>query len=300
MSSRRFRFFCASVGVLALFSIYRVAAFQWPVADQVLTATFGESRWDHFHTGIDLGGGAQPVFPIDSGEVVFFDRSIGRPRAPVAGLGAYVVVEHDRGIRSLYAHLEPGSFDSLPVELSASDQIGVIGDSGASLGKHLHLEVIDSELRSYVNPLIVLPPLVDTVSPTVGRLMILDPRSERAEPSPLMRGQRVTAGEHRLLIEVFDLSEHVPYYCPMAPFEITGYFNGSQVFALEFDSLSSEDGTLVLGSDRDGPSFVELYREDWVLDVGAIPFRVGEIQIEIAVRDLAGNESNYRLPVTVE
>ena len=88
-------------------------AFDWPLERIVLTSTFGEHRRDHFHAGIDLGGGEQPVFPISSGELVFFYREGEDFSSLPVGLGTFLVLQHQGGIRSLYAHLAEGTLDPI-------------------------------------------------------------------------------------------------------------------------------------------------------------------------------------------
>ena len=76
---------------ICLLISFTVYAFEWPVEKIILTATFGESRQDHFHTGIDLGGGEQTIFPISSGEVVFaYEKRSNYSSLPV-GLGNFIV-----------------------------------------------------------------------------------------------------------------------------------------------------------------------------------------------------------------
>jgi len=113
-------------------------AFQWPVEKPVLTATFCENRSNHFHGGIDLGGGELEVYPIEDGEIIFYfeegDSICGIP----TGLGNFLVVEHPRGIRSLYAHLKQDSIEVGSYAVKKTDLLGIIGDSGGSMGKLLH------------------------------------------------------------------------------------------------------------------------------------------------------------------
>ena len=299
--SRRRRSVRYTIFVLALsiVSPASVFAFQWPVEEKVLTATFGESRWDHFHTGIDIGGGEQQVRPVDAGEVIFSNDTARRSGGLAYGLGAFVVLEHAQGIRSLYAHLDPTHSAEIPDTVTTDTVLGVIGESGASLGKHLHLEIIDIELGSYVNPLVVLPSIPDSITPEIKQLTIVSDESG-SDPQILHRGQTVRSGDYRLLIELYDQSEHVAYFCPMAPYQITGYFNGSEVFHLKFDTLFDSTGALKLGRDDDAPAYEDLYIDTWTIDIGTVPFRVGEIQIEIVASDVIGNESSYRLAVSAK
>ena len=297
--TRRIRVSLASIFTGVACSCLSLFGFQWPVENRVLTATFGESRWDHFHTGIDLGGGSQTVRPIEAGEVIYyFDRS-DRRRTPPSGLGSFVVLEHERGIRSIYAHLEEGSIGTIDSVVDQSTELGRIGDTGASLGKHLHLEIIDSELNNYVNPLLVLPVLEDSTEPVIRGVRIIPEGGDPdAIPIPLFDGAKVPSGNHRLLVELFDLSQHVAYFCPMAPFRVSGFLNGSEVFDIAFESIGEEGGSQVM--DLQKTIFDEFYYDDWVLDVAGVPFRVGEIQMEIVARDITDNETVFRLAVSVE
>ena len=276
--------------------------------EKILTATFGESRWDHFHTGIDIGGGDQVVRPVEAGEVVFLFDGAGRDGSPPSGLGSFVVIEHERKIRTLYAHLVPGSLRTIDARVTADTELGLIGDSGASLGKHLHLEVIDSELGTYVNPLLVLPNLADSITPEI-RSAYLIPENSRIDETPieLIRGSTIPTGNYRLLLELFDRSEHVAYFCPMAPYRISGFLNGSEVFTIELSEIEEESGSLVLGTpltiaanSREKPQFADLYHAEWIVNAGVMPFRVGEIQLEIVAEDIVGNETTFRVAVSVE
>ena len=45
-------------------------SYQFPVKNLRITSVFGESRGDHFHTGIDFGT-KQNIYPIEKGEMIF-------------------------------------------------------------------------------------------------------------------------------------------------------------------------------------------------------------------------------------
>ena len=86
-----------------------VRALDWPVTDRIITGTFGEDRGDHFHHGIDLGGGDQEVHPVLPGELVFrYDEEDDYSSLP-RGVGSFVVLHHEQDILSFYAHLQKGS-----------------------------------------------------------------------------------------------------------------------------------------------------------------------------------------------
>jgi murein DD-endopeptidase MepM/ murein hydrolase activator NlpD len=152
-------FLCAVTG--------SILAIEWPVSPIVLTGTFGENEDSHFDGGIDLGGGERDVYPMLPGELLFYHEEGEDPLDLPTGLGSFVVIDHDKGLRSLYAHLKAGS---IPVETTTFTQttaLGVTGDTGSSYGTRLHFAIIDREFNQVVNPLLLLNPIVDTKKPVI-------------------------------------------------------------------------------------------------------------------------------------
>ena len=91
----------------------------------------------HFHEGVDiLASGGTPIVVPARGRVVFAGRM---------GDGAEVVVlAHDNGLVSLYAHLESGSLAPTVKAgdlVEAGDRIGAVGLTGLTTGYHLHWAV---------------------------------------------------------------------------------------------------------------------------------------------------------------
>ncbi len=121
----------------------------WPTVGQV-TQPFGPTRlrveaartydgtyYAHFHDGVDLAGDwMAPVVAPARGRVVFVGRMFD---------GAEVVVlAHDDGLVSMYAHLD--AFSSPPPvaagdEVTAGQRIGTVGRTGIAYGMHLHWAV---------------------------------------------------------------------------------------------------------------------------------------------------------------
>ncbi len=272
--------------------------FQWPVDDLALTATFGESRWDHFHGGIDIGGGRQDIRPIDDGEVIYyFEESKSDTRIPT-GLGNFIVIEHARGIRSLYAHLEPGTIDTNQVFVAKEDTIGKTGETGSSLGRHLHFEVSDREFHQLVNPMRLLPELPDRSAPAIGKMLLVRDRgvvrSDVEDEIDLGSAKSITAGNWGILLEVYDVSEYVDYFCPMAPYQVQVYLNGEQKLSVVFDGIGEAGNRLGLIQAEDA-TFESFYLDDWLFSAGTLSIPEGEVKIEIVASDYSGNESSRLL-----
>jgi murein DD-endopeptidase MepM/ murein hydrolase activator NlpD len=119
-----------------------------PVEGYELSAGFDRAgaHWTSRHTGQD--------FAVPIGTPV---RSVGAGRvAAVACGGAFgiqVIVRHDDGYYSQYAHLSSVAVDQGQL-VRAGEPIGLAGSTGNSTGPHLHFEVrLTPQLGSGVDPL---------------------------------------------------------------------------------------------------------------------------------------------------
>ena len=85
-----------------------------------------------FHTGMDLGAAhGSNIYAMKGGTVARAARD--------SGYGNFVVIEHDNGIRTLYAHcskLLVKAGDSV----KKGQVIALVGSTGNSTGPHLHIE----------------------------------------------------------------------------------------------------------------------------------------------------------------
>jgi murein DD-endopeptidase MepM/ murein hydrolase activator NlpD len=109
----------------------------WPVMGPV-TSSFGE-REDPFngegafHKGIDISSayGAAVHAPAD-GTVLM--------AGPASGYGREVLIDHGRGIHTIYGHLS-GYSVTTGQDVRRGDVIGYVGSAGRSTGPHLHYEI---------------------------------------------------------------------------------------------------------------------------------------------------------------
>jgi murein DD-endopeptidase MepM/ murein hydrolase activator NlpD len=95
------------------------------------------------HDGVDFNpGNGTPVMSIADGVVVLATENGG-------GLGVNVEVQHNIGgelITSSYAHMQFGSIAvSVGQQVTAGQQLGLVGTTGQSTGPHLHLEMFGTD-----------------------------------------------------------------------------------------------------------------------------------------------------------
>jgi murein DD-endopeptidase MepM/ murein hydrolase activator NlpD len=101
------------------------------------TAYFGQagSSWSSGrHTGLDFAAApGTPVFSALAGKVV--ESGWG------GAYGNHIIVRHDNGVETLYAHLSSAAV-STGDRVLRGQRIGAVGSTGNSSGPHLHFEVI--------------------------------------------------------------------------------------------------------------------------------------------------------------
>lgn len=113
--------------------------------EEILTLGYGSQTLNgkpYYHTGIDLVGEGYTVCHIKSlmsGHVV--DKGY-QPN----GYGNYVVIDHENGFETRYAHMADPSGVNLGDHVEEGQLIGYMGDTGNAFGKHLHFEIISGEL----------------------------------------------------------------------------------------------------------------------------------------------------------
>ncbi|MCT2537867.1 peptidoglycan DD-metalloendopeptidase family protein [Aquibacillus koreensis] len=106
--------------------------FQWPAVGGHITSHVG-MRWGSHHKGIDIAGVSnRSILAADNGTVV----SAGWD----GGYGNKVVINHNNGYRTVYAHLSSINA-KVGQTVTKGSQIGVMGSTGNSTGVHLHFEV---------------------------------------------------------------------------------------------------------------------------------------------------------------
>ncbi|EOH86405.1 peptidoglycan DD-metalloendopeptidase family protein [Enterococcus pallens] len=106
--------------------------FAVPVKNYAISSPFG-LRGGEFHRGLDMAAAqGEPIYASKSGTVLKAEYHYS--------WGNYVVIEHNGGMTTLYAHqseylVKPGD------QVEQGQLIGYVGSTGNSTGSHLHLEM---------------------------------------------------------------------------------------------------------------------------------------------------------------
>lgn len=154
-----------------------------------LSANFGELRPGHFHSGLDFktnGVTGKKVLSVADGYIYRIKVSPG-------GFGNALYIRHNNGYSTVYGHLDRFAADieeyvtdyqyrekSFSVNIFTDDNtfpveqgevIGYSGNSGGSLGPHLHFEVRKSSNENPVDP-IQFYNIPDDIKPVLKQISI--------------------------------------------------------------------------------------------------------------------------------
>ena len=123
-------------------------SFIWPANNHRLSGYDYSPATNHF--GIDIAGAlGDPIYAADNGVIVYAGWNNW-------GYGNVVVIDHDGGWQTLYAHMSVMNV-GCGQSVYQGDVIGYFGSTGNSSGPHLHFEMLN-ESYGKVNPWNFLPP----------------------------------------------------------------------------------------------------------------------------------------------
>lgn len=123
-----------------------------------------------FHRGIDYTGASdESIFATAAGKIRFLDNSPTR-----TGFGKYIIITHDNGYESVYAHLSSITV-KLGQRVKQGQKIGVKGTTGNSTGMHLHFEISKGRWNNrYTTNVDPLPFISDPEIATVQTVLKAD------------------------------------------------------------------------------------------------------------------------------
>lgn len=167
--------------------------FAYPViAAKSLSANFGELRPNHFHMGFDCRTDRAQNKKV----LAAADGYIAKVKVEPWGYGRAIYINHPNGFTTLYAHLndfypelenyvkeQQYRLQSWAVYLDIPENlfrvtkemfIAYSGNTGGSMGPHLHFEIRDTKTDKVLNPSLFNFPIPDNVAPDVFRLAVYD------------------------------------------------------------------------------------------------------------------------------
>lgn len=235
-----------------------------------LSGTFGEFRPTHFHAGLDIKTQGKEGFKVSA----IKRGSIRRIRISLSGYGKCLYIQHADGTTSVYAHLKKFApkieayikayqykkesyvvqkfLEIGEIEVEQGELIGYSGNTGGSLGPHLHFEIRDTKAETPLNPLQLNLDIPDSIRPIVqglyryalvnnrviGEKTLLPLR--RKNDSVYTADLQKLGGDHALGVRLFDRQDLS--YNRNGIYSTTLRVNGQIKFSYTFDKIDFKDG----------------------------------------------------------
>lgn len=178
-------------------------SYPWPVGTTPeLTANFGELRSNHYHMGLDGRTERRENLDIYSIE----EGYVSRVKIEPWGYGRSIYIDHPNGITTVYAHLNDFypeleawvrarqyEAESWKIDLTVpaglfpvkrKQFIAYSGNTGGSMGPHLHFEMRNTQSEVVLNPLKHGFHISDKTPPDILRLAVYDRNISTYEQTP--------------------------------------------------------------------------------------------------------------------
>lgn len=224
----------------------------------VLAGNFGELRPDHFHTGLDFKTQGREGIPV----LAATDGVVERVKISPYGYGHALYLRSPEGLTTVYGHLarfngplatwvleeqyrqKSHTLDLSPrraFAFSQGDTLAFSGNTGGSMGPHLHFEVRDGATQRPINPLLWDFPVADATPPEIGALWILPVEGARvagsSAPYKLQpgHGPAHVAGSVRLGVDALDRLDAARNVC--GPYRLVLKVDGKMVHESVLDTL---------------------------------------------------------------
>lgn len=307
---------------------------------RILAGTFGELRDGHFHAGDDL----KTQFVIGKEILAPASGYVYRASVSWGGYGRALYIRHPNGYTTVYGHLDrfapridslvrarqyrqqsyavdvvfaPGD---LPVE--KGERVAWSGNTGGSMGPHLHFEVRRTRDNMTMNPALFGFSTDDHRAPTIAGVYLMntegaDTMETLSQPRKIVFGKdgrtaRITAsGQIGFLIDAYDTMDDAPNRNGIYGIDL--YIDGQKAYGMRMDGFYFEHTGLInrhIAYDyyaRKGIRLVKCFVEPFnTLTLYDTLCRVSPIldmrpgsqhHVRIEVSDIAGNVSRREITV---
>jgi len=256
-----------------------------------ITSTFGDSRGDHFHTGIDLAAINQDIRSISNGEVIFFNKN--RLGNIPYGNGNFIIIEDKvENIRVSYSHLQDKSINTNKITYRIGEKVAVVGNSGHSTGYHLHLELEDTKNNRLLNPIAFINQKY-TEPPIIQDIYFITNENEKIS---MIKGSSLKKGG-RLFISAVDKLNNSTYL--VTPYKIKVMIDGKDKSELIFDSMKKTESSYIIESCN--MVFEEIYVNKidfdfYLCEIYSIPNTIG---LRIFVENYSGLKTEFRKAIRI-
>jgi hypothetical protein len=269
-------------------------AMDWPLPDAQAVQNFGYNDKGMPVLGTRLDGEGI-VSASGPGELIFSGSGKEAASRLPSPLGAWSAVAHSDGLVSIYSRFSDEGRARRPERLELGNPIGRAGVSGWSRNNGVYYILYDRREKRWVNALMVvtLPP--DKVEPQILSIQLQNANGRLLEGGQI---RNISQGKYSIIVNAAD-ALLVPNGPRLPPHRILCSVNGEEIGSLTFDTMSARDGVLMVNRNGQAPA-KRVYANFPAFEIGEVQFNRGQVNLEITVKDLAGNSRSALARIIVE
>jgi len=283
-----------SVLIFLFIMIDVLYAMDWPLADVVVVQNFGFNDQGTPILGTMLSGEGI-VSATGEGELIFASSGKETASRLPSPLGAWSAVAHSDGLVSIYSRYRDEGRGQPLGYLETGSPIARSGVSGWSRNDGVYYILYDRRERRWVNALMVITLPPDTALPYIVSVQL-----RNANGRLLESGQRnISQGRYSIVVNAVDTLLPTPRSPQLAPHRIVCSVNGEEIGSLSFDTMNAKDGVLMVNRNGQAPA-KRVYAPYPAFEIGEVQLNRGQANLEIIVRDIAGNSRSTLTRIIVD
>lgn len=282
-----------AVSAIAVLIIFPIAAYEWPqtnVTSDNFYSFFGQKRSNTLSNSL-IFSESETAASTDKGEisVIITEHDDGFNWFE-STLGTAVIVNHEDSLVTVYGNLDTDELNTTLYDnpsVSTGTQFATTGNSGwQETDSYLEFQIIDTKNNNYVNPLILMPRLVQKDSLTLTGILL---KNKFGKVYDLESQRNIPSGVYKIY------KSRQP---KAVPYKTTLLVNGTESERISFNTIKQKNSELAVEG-HNLYSAEELYPDNDIMLLGELYLPRGKDTISVIVTDFSGKEYSRVFTLTV-
>lgn len=282
-----------TVSAIAALIIFPIAAYEWPqtnVTSDNFYSFFGQKRSNTLSNSL-IFSESETAASTDKGEisVIITEHDDGFNWFE-STLGTAVIVNHEDSLVTVYGNLDTDELNTSLYDnpsVSTGTQFATTGNSGwQETDSYLEFQIIDTKNNNYVNPLILMPRLVQKDSLTLTGILL---KNKFGKVYDLESQRNIPSGVYKIY------KSRQP---KAVPYKTTLLVNGTESERISFNTIKQKNSELAVEG-HNLYSAEELYPDNDIMLLGELYLPRGKDTISVIVTDFSGKEYSRVFTLTV-
>ncbi|MEL3907815.1 MAG: hypothetical protein P1P64_02225 [Treponemataceae bacterium] len=198
-----------------------------------------------------------------------------------------MILLHDNGFQTFYGNLADVAIFENKKTFLKGETLGQTEYLTNEKHAPLIFKIVDVKegSKNFVNPLLLLPELVDKRPFFVRSVFLLNSEGQKIV---LGAKSNVPSGKYKLFLEGFDRADNSQ--SQLAPFEINASLSGNNIANITMQTMYVQNGNIFL---KENFSLAEMYQTPQAYYLCEVLLSLGNAKLNISVRDFSKNIAEY-------